>query len=199
MLWLVFEHVDRDLASFMDSCPPPGIPGGTIRQMAKEIFLGVDFLHSHRIVHRDLKPQNLLVTRQGRIKIADFGLAKTYDFEMRLTTVVSLEFQSYGNMCQLSLPHRLIAFADTRNGNSERCLTNSPLSGCHVVVQIARSALGVRLRDSGGHMVGRMHPGRVVQATAALPRHQRRRPARQNISVSHEATLTSQLLGISIV
>ncbi|XP_066601170.1 cyclin-dependent kinase 4 [Prorops nasuta] len=87
-LWLVFEHVERDLASYITSCPPTGIPLHVIKQMSKQIFLGVEFLHSHRIIHRDLKPQNLLVTRDGRIKIADFGLAKTYDFEMRLTSVV---------------------------------------------------------------------------------------------------------------
>lgn len=88
-LWLVFEHVERDLASYIASCPPARIPPALVKQMSKEILLGVDFLHSHRIVHRDLKPQNLLVTSEGRIKIADFGLAKTYDFEMRLTSVVS--------------------------------------------------------------------------------------------------------------
>ena len=53
-----------------------------------QVLRGVDFLHSHRIIHRDLKPQNLLVTREGRIKITDFGLARIYDFYSLLTSVV---------------------------------------------------------------------------------------------------------------
>ena len=89
-IWLVFEHVERDLASYISAYASTGIPSQTVKQMSHEIIKGVDFLHSHRITHRDLKPQNLLVTGQGRIKIADFGLAKTYDFEMKLTSVVSL-------------------------------------------------------------------------------------------------------------
>lgn len=56
--------------------------------MSEEILTGISFLHSHRIVHRDLKPQNLLVSSAGHIKVADFGLAKTYDYEMKLTSVV---------------------------------------------------------------------------------------------------------------
>ncbi|XP_011161476.1 cyclin-dependent kinase 4 isoform X2 [Solenopsis invicta] len=91
-LWLVFEHLESDLASFIanyrNSSPHSGISPYLVRKMSKEILNGVEFLHSHRIVHRDLKPQNLLVTRDRQIKIADFGLAKTYDFAMRLTSVV---------------------------------------------------------------------------------------------------------------
>ncbi|XP_017893521.1 cyclin-dependent kinase 4-like isoform X2 [Ceratina calcarata] len=87
-LWLVFEHVEQDLETYIASCRETGISPHLVKQMSKEIVRGVEFLHSHRIIHRDLKPQNILVSKEGMIKIADFGLAKTYDFEMRLTSVV---------------------------------------------------------------------------------------------------------------
>ena len=37
---------------------------------------GVDFLHANKIVHRDLKPQNILLSTNGCLKLADMGLAR---------------------------------------------------------------------------------------------------------------------------
>lgn len=40
-----------------------------------QLALGLQAIHSHGIVHRDIKPQNLLVTKSGQLKIADFGIS----------------------------------------------------------------------------------------------------------------------------
>lgn len=39
-------------------------------------MLALEYLHSHSIVYRDLKPENLLIDRDGHLKITDFGFAK---------------------------------------------------------------------------------------------------------------------------
>jgi serine/threonine protein kinase len=43
-----------------------------------QICDALQFAHDQGIVHRDIKPENILLDRRGRVKVADFGLAKLW-------------------------------------------------------------------------------------------------------------------------
>jgi len=76
-LWLIFEFLDQDLKKYMD-CVGHDLHPMLVKSYARQMLEGLAFCHSHRVLHRDLKPQNLLIDRKGKIKLADFGLARAF-------------------------------------------------------------------------------------------------------------------------
>jgi len=72
--YIVMEMVEgRTLKEIIEAEAP--LSTARIVDIGRQICEGLEYAHQHRIVHRDVKPQNILVTRDGRAKIADFGIA----------------------------------------------------------------------------------------------------------------------------
>lgn len=60
----------------------------TIKSIAQQLFQALNYLHGQCIIHRDLKPQNILVAKGGRIKLCDFGFARTLSSQSALLTSI---------------------------------------------------------------------------------------------------------------
>jgi len=76
-LYLVFEFVEKDLKKYFEACEGP-LPPQLVKSYSFQLLKGVEYCHIRGVMHRDLKPQNILVSRDGRLKIADFGLARAF-------------------------------------------------------------------------------------------------------------------------
>ncbi len=76
-MYLVFEYMDYDLKKYIDRAKE-GLPESAIKSFLYQLLSALDYCHSSRIIHRDLKPQNLLIDKGGKLKLADFGLGRTF-------------------------------------------------------------------------------------------------------------------------
>jgi serine/threonine protein kinase len=83
----VFEYLEQDGVPYIameylaQGSLRPYVGTLTLAQIAgvlEGVLAGLAHGQSRSVVHRDLKPENLLVTADGRVKIADFGVARAY-------------------------------------------------------------------------------------------------------------------------
>ena len=77
-LFIAMEYVDGlDLALLLRKFKDEGrqVPLPAALHIAIEIVRALDFAHQHNVVHRDVSPSNILISRAGEVKIADFGIA----------------------------------------------------------------------------------------------------------------------------
>ncbi|KAJ3546467.1 hypothetical protein NM208_g1981 [Fusarium decemcellulare] len=114
-LFLVLEFLDLDLKKYMDGLPVSDggrgkpLPSGSsdfvrtlglgeevVRKFTLQLVEGIRYCHSHRVLHRDLKPQNLLIDKDGNLKLTDFGLARAIGVPLRTYTheVVTLWYRA---------------------------------------------------------------------------------------------------------
>ena len=94
-LTLVFEYVEQDLKKVIDAANGKGLDIKLTKSFLYQLLRGVDHIHKYKVLHRDLKPQNLLITKDNILKIADFGLARGYGIPVKNYTheVVTLWYR----------------------------------------------------------------------------------------------------------
>ena len=73
--YIVMEYIDgQTLKEKIDAEAP--LPIAVASRIALQILDALDHAHQAKIVHRDIKPHNILLTKSGRVKVTDFGIAR---------------------------------------------------------------------------------------------------------------------------
>ncbi|KAG2199950.1 hypothetical protein INT47_009276 [Mucor saturninus] len=74
-IYMVFPYMDHDLSGLLNN-PNVRLTQSQIKTYMKQLLEGTAYLHHNNILHRDMKAANLLISNDGYLQIADFGLAR---------------------------------------------------------------------------------------------------------------------------
>ncbi|KAI9858855.1 MAG: kinase subunit of RNA polymerase II carboxy-terminal domain kinase I [Vezdaea acicularis] len=90
--FMVFEYLSHDLTGLLNH-PTFKLEEAHKKHLAKQLFEGLEYLHRRGVLHRDIKAANILVSNEGQLKLADFGLARFFakrrqlDYTNRVITI----------------------------------------------------------------------------------------------------------------
>jgi serine/threonine-protein kinase len=89
LLYLAFEFVEgTDLGARLEAGERPSLR--QVLRIVRQAAEALEYAHGQGIVHRDIKPSNILLDASGRVKVADFGIAKMAGQSTELTVAGSV-------------------------------------------------------------------------------------------------------------
>ena len=90
-LGFVMEYMDG--GSLADLCELEGsVSPEKATSLMIQVCKGMEFAHSKNVIHRDLKPENILLNTDGRVKVADFGVAKALAEKSAASTTIGTPY-----------------------------------------------------------------------------------------------------------
>ncbi|HUL91231.1 MAG TPA: serine/threonine-protein kinase [Burkholderiales bacterium] len=94
LVYMAMEYIQgKELREMLADGKP--LPVAQAVDIAAQVGEGLAYAHQHQVVHRDIKPANIMITPEGRAKIADFGIARMRSSETRTQTGVILGSPKY--------------------------------------------------------------------------------------------------------
>lgn len=76
MAYLILEYVDGMALADLLAQYPDEINADIVAYVFKTVAHALTVAHKHHVLHLDIKPENVLIDRQGQVKVTDFGLAR---------------------------------------------------------------------------------------------------------------------------
>ncbi|WVR04002.1 hypothetical protein IAU60_001001 [Kwoniella sp. DSM 27419] len=112
-VFMVFPYMDHDLCGLLANKDFKML-ASIAKLLMRQILEGMAYIHANNFIHRDIKTANILVDKNGQVKIADFGLARTWTYDALMPPHLANEYTNMVVTRWYRAPELLLG--DTRYG-----------------------------------------------------------------------------------